>query len=140
MGTHLTNCDTVFVVDDDLDEEVARHSWQCDKDGYIRRWNGKHHHECRLHRWVMNFPDGVVDHINGDITNNTRANLRVLTNQQNLWNNKVKGVSQLKGGKWMARIQANGKRITLGSNFRTREEAEAAYKKAWEKRLESLPL
>ena len=41
----------------------------------------------RLHRYIMNPPeDMVVDHIDGDTTNNLRNNLRVVTQTDNLRN------------------------------------------------------
>lgn len=41
----------------------------------------------RLHRYIMNCPDGlVVDHINGDTKDNRISNLRVVTQKENLKN------------------------------------------------------
>ena len=65
-----------------------------------------------------------VDHIDGDTMNNTRDNLRIVTQQQNSWNRAVainntsgvKGVSKVKrNNKWIARIGYNGKRIVIGT-------------------------
>jgi hypothetical protein len=114
-----------------------RYSWQQDKDGYIRRWAAELDggRECRLARWIMEFPEGVVDHINGNILDNRIDNLRVVSIKENRWNSKEKGVTQLRNGKYMARIMINGKRKTIGCSFYTRAAAEAAYRVEWENRL-----
>lgn len=138
MGVHYTNRGVAFVVDDWADYDVTQYSWQQDKDGYVRRWDGTLHKECRLHRFLMGFPDGSVDHIDGDKLNNVLNNLRTVSSKHNSWNNNVKGVSQLKSGKWMARIMSDGKRVTLGCSFKTREEAEAAYRTAWDTRASGI--
>lgn len=72
---------------------------------------------------------GVVDHINGDPTDDRIANLREATQQQNLVNMRYRGntVSGLKGvvphrKKWHAHL--SGKYI---GTFATAEEAHAAY-------------
>lgn len=82
------------------------------------------------------WPDGSVDHINGNKDDNRIVNLRLATKSQNAANAKryassqsgVKGVS-FRGGKtptWMARIAVGGKRLYLGC-FSSPELAHAAY-------------
>ena len=64
-----------------------------------------------------------VDHINHDLLDNRKSNLRVTTKSQNQMNNKlaknntsgVTGVSYCKeSGKWVSYIHLYNKRITLG--------------------------
>lgn len=48
-----------------------------------------------VHRiaWLMvynDWPTDVIDHINGDRSDNRIANLRVVTNTQNSWNSKMR--------------------------------------------------
>ena len=71
-----------------------------------------------IHRLIMMVgPSKVVDHINGDGLDNTKANLRVCSHQENLWNAKlsvsnrsgIKGVSQLPKGRFRATLKRNGK-------------------------------
>ena len=84
-----------------------------------------------LHRYIMNNPSGIVDHINNNTLDNRKSNLRVTTNANNLRNgtirinNKtgVKGVSFDKSrNKYVAKIKVNYKTIFLG-RFKTLEEA-----------------
>jgi len=100
------------------------------------------HHPRAEHRlaWAFmtgTFPDGDIDHIDRDRSNNRWANLREVTRQQNCWNSKqhmdsnspYKGVTRIKGAKakpWKAQIYDNGKQICLG-HFISPEEAQAAY-------------
>lgn len=90
----------------------------------------------RLHRLIMDCPKGlVVDHINGDSLDNRRANLRLATQAQNLYNRKKKkntssqfiGVSFNKSHRyWCSQIKVNGKTIWLGS-FDSEIDAARAY-------------
>lgn len=74
----------------------------------------------RLHRKLMCPPPGmVVDHIDGDTLNNTRANLRVCTQRENSRNrrkgggaNRFKGVYSDK--RWPTRFLA-----TIGVDYRS---------------------
>ena len=91
-----------------------------------------------LHRYVMNNPDGIVDHINHNTLDNRKENLRGTTNSNNLRNgtirknNKtgVKGVSYCKKRKkFVATIKVNYKTINLG-RYDTLEEAKEKRKEA----------
>lgn len=85
--------------------------------------------------------DKRVDHINHETTNNTRDNLRIVTNSENTMNrninsNNTSGVTgvnfEKSSRKWIARIQVDGKRIRLGY-FAHFEDAVKARKEAEEK-------
>ena len=73
-------------------------------------------------------PDNSIDHINGIRDDNRIENLRVVTNQQNHFNNHVcKGYNfHKKTGKWRARIKLNGEEHHLGL-FENEEDARNAY-------------
>jgi len=82
----------------------------------------------------------IVDHIDGNRSNNQLNNLRAATKAQNAWNSKlhkhntsgVRGVSWNKQTKkWRAAINVNGKALHLG-RFNDIKEAENAVKLARE--------
>lgn len=78
--------------------------------------------------------DIVVDHIDGNPSNNNLDNLQLITHRQNICKSK-KGSSKYNGvswhirhKKWISSIQVNGVRNHLGY-FSTEEEAKKAYDK-----------
>lgn len=89
-----------------------------------------------MHRLIMNAGEGqMIDHKNGNRTDNRRSNLRFCTPAQNLCNKRpyktnpfgLKGVVQNKSnGKFLARISVNGKTRQIGT-FETIDEAAKAY-------------
>ena len=99
--------------------------------------------QYRVHRvaWLLHYgswPEGDIDHINGDKVDNRIENLRVCDDERNQWNvgsrggvSKYKGVDwHKKTGRWRARIRVGkSRRIELGY-YRTQEEAAAAYDRA----------
>lgn len=118
-----------------IEPVLALGSW------YISTSKGYIHHRCKstkkllsLHRVVYELahgpiPEGLsIDHINGDKTNNFLCNLRVVTHQQNHFNEtKAKGYCWYKRDKkWQAYIMLNGKNKHLG-RFDSESEARAAY-------------
>lgn len=97
-----------------------------EKNGYRkimldRRFYGSH----RL-AWLFiygEWPNGIIDHIDGNPSNNSASNLRLSNTSLNAANKKIsisntsgfKGVSFVKStGKWYASIKVNGKSIGLG--------------------------
>ena len=100
------------------------------------------HRTYRLHRviWLYmtgSWPTKVIDHKDGDQTNNRWENLRDVSqsvNRENLRaapaNNKVGvlGVGRI-GSRWRANIHVYGKSMALGS-FNTLEDAQQAYLEA----------
>ena len=75
--------------------------------------------------------ENVVDHINGDKSDNRFKNLRACSQWGNSVNRRgVKGYTFCKfSGRWKAQLRVKGKRINLG-RFNTKEEAAAAYQEA----------
>jgi len=87
----------------------------------------------RLHRLIMNCheKDKEIDHINRDVLDNRKANLRIVSSGQNSFNRKTlgkyRGGEKLPSGNYSARI---GKKPIRIGTFKTAEEAYEAYKKA----------
>jgi hypothetical protein len=91
-----------------------------------------------VHRAILNAPKGKqVDHINHDLLDNRRENLRLVSQQQNQWNMRTStGRSKYKGviwnkqkNRWMGLITLDGKTKYLGL-FHDEWEAAQAYNKA----------
>jgi len=71
----------------------------------------------KMHRLIMQAPTGmVVDHISGDKLDNSRVNLRVVTNAQNLMNMKSRPMRNIEfsNGSYCVRIKAYGVRHYVG--------------------------
>jgi hypothetical protein len=127
------------IVDDDDYEPLMRHKWYANVASgtvYAMRKDGSR--KCHyMHRDLMDAPRGyVVDHIDRNGLNNTKANLRVATHSQNFCNRKPKegaaskflGVSKNRN-KWVARIRIGGVQRTLG-RYENEQEAALAYDRA----------
>ena len=112
-----------------------------DVNGYRRIMFGSNRHGAKrylAHRLVWlyvygDWPDGQIDHKNGDRDDNRIGNLRLASASQNQWNCKTpkNNKSGYKGvysdrGYWRAVIRKNGKPKYLGY-FDTPELAHAAY-------------
>ena len=76
--------------------------------------------------------NNFIDHKNTNPLDNRIENLRILTHQQNQWNNNAKGYTWHKQkNKWQAQIRINYKSKNLGL-FDNEEDARQAYLKAKE--------
>lgn len=103
--------------------------------GFVPNGGGRFKLQC-MHRLILQpGPDEVTDHINGYTLDNRRANLRLVTPQQNGQNKRLSPLSStgLKGVGWHrarqkyhARIQLQGIRYHLGF-FEDAESAAQAY-------------
>lgn len=134
----LTNNKVAYVDDEDY-PNIAQFKWYA--------WKGRNTWYARrsskgtkvyLHRELLGIddPNQQVDHKNHNGLDNTRGNLRIVTNQQNQRNRRTfHGSSKYKGvcryrNRWQAGIGMNNKRIHLGNSFETEEEAARAYDSA----------
>src|SRR5690606_29779103 len=126
MASISLNDDTVTMVDDADHDRVEPYDWFLSGSGYAAGFvpvEGKFK-LIYLHRFLLNAQPGeIVDHINGCALDNRRANLRLVTSEQNGQNKRLSALSAtgLKGVGWHkarrkyhARIQLQGIRYHLG--------------------------
>jgi hypothetical protein len=104
--------------------------------GYIR------HGKQMLHRWILGLEVGdprIGDHINGDVLDNRRDNLRIVTPTQSNYNRRSwkkdglpRGVTRSTSGRFYARLKHEGVSRHLGT-YDTPEEASGVYQEALRK-------
>lgn len=135
----------VAIVDDEDYERVAALKWgalkACGNREQVYAQNykriGSKVVALSMHRFIMGNPLGlIVDHIDRNGLNNTRANLRVCTRSENSRNckpyrrskskSRFKGLVFHKNGRIEARICSHGVTTHIGS-FACEEEAARAY-------------
>ena len=141
-----TSKDELFYFDKEDLEKVAKYTWHKNADGYIVTKvtiDPKRRIFVSLHRYLMRETDCdvIIDHIDGNPSNNCKANLRRVNSVQNAHNRKISkaNTSGITGvylrnniNKWYAYISIDGKRKHLGC-FDSKEEAIQARKEAEEK-------
>lgn len=98
---------------------------------------GKDRRLVYLHRFLMQPKKGqIVDHLNGNMLDNRRSNLRVCTQRENMCNQtvhrngKLVGAIKLPNGKFRSGIRVNGYYSVIGI-FDTEIEAHQAYLQAY---------
>lgn len=142
-----------FALVDDLDyDNLSKFKWHAKRDtkSKTERWVAartvgpkRKTKTVLMHRLLMGFPVGEVDHKNRNGLDNQRENLRLATDSQQMSNrigsNRVnrtgyRGVFARPGGRWQSHIRVNGRQTTLGT-FKTLHEAAAAYDKAARKQF-----
>ena len=123
---------------------IKNHYWYLNCMGYIiPRDNMQKNKDIFMHRLIMNCPDGLyVDHINHNVYDNRKSNLRIVTTAQNEMNkgNRKDNTSGCKGvnwdkrhNKWHVRLSYNKVRMDLGyfddfdKAVSVRKEAEKKY-------------
>lgn len=124
-----------FLFDTEFLGVVKKYTWHMDERRCVRTCLSNNR-TLRLHSLIMGKTKGLqIDHINHNPSDNRKANLRVVTQQQNIFNNPIrsdnttgyKGVSFNKGaGKYAACVMLNGKSNHLGL-YKSKLEAAKAY-------------
>lgn len=136
----LSNRPELSVLIDDEDFElVSDFRWRANHNGYAIAYvrGSKPHKQVFMHRLIVGTPEGMVtDHIDGNILNNRRSNLRICTHAENCRNqitrlqskhSEYKGVTWFFNkrtmlGYWMAGVAGK----TIGY-FNSEVEAALAY-------------
>lgn len=123
----------------DLLGEEAGCSVTGKKTYHVIQVDGKKYKRSRLAFLYMEgrWPSDLIDHINGNSTDDRWENLREASFTQNAWNHKGRskssdlpmGVRMNASGRFSARIGVNGTQIQIGT-YDTLEAAEEAYKNA----------
>lgn len=137
---HDSNGNIALIDIDDI-EKIQKFCWYMAPTGYFFGRTGTDmvsKNYIALHRYLFDLSskDKVfVDHINGDIKDNRRSNLRLCSPLENVWNGKLKknnktgvpGVT-IVNGKFVVNAINNGKRYHLGTFNNIRDAAAARYK------------
>jgi hypothetical protein len=123
-----------FVIDKEDYDKIKGYRWHQIGGGYITAnapmVNYKRDGCIYLHKLIMDSPDYQVDHINHNLLDNRKSNLRLATRSQNMMNrrfsnskSKVTGVGWYsKKNAWRVRITINNKTI-FGGLFKDLQEA-----------------
>lgn len=137
-------CGTTFRVDLADYEDVASHRWTLDKMGYPRRWvllSDRKPRSISIQRHILGLAAGnplCADHINADILDNRRSNLRAVTRAENAQNVRAsrghRGVFRHRA-RWRAEATVNQVTYRIGSYATELEAAEAVHH--W--RLQNMP-
>lgn len=128
------------IVDEEDFERVNQYRWCAHNHGNtsyaIRGYkNDNKSRGVKMHQFILNFPDMLIDHINRNGLDNRKCNLRTCTHSMNMANrssnkdsySKYKGVCYHKvNRKFVSAINYNGNRIYLGS-FSNEIDAAKAY-------------
>ena len=135
------------LVDDKDFLELSNYQWYLDSNGYPRTPTRDNPDRKmimkRIHRMIIKpkSKKEIIDHINGNLLDNRRANLRIVNDQQSSFNRglEIRNKSGFKGvawnnqrNKWQAKIEINDKKIYLGF-FYDKQEAALAYNEAAQK-------
>lgn len=145
-GVGYTSNGDEFYFDKDDYEKIRYICWHKDSStGYIKGHAVTDNKKVFLHRIVMNAKESeTIDHINHNLLDNKKTNLRKCTRSQNSANAKKRvdnksgcsGVYYQKSRyKWAAQISVNNKKISLGrfdcfdDAVKARKDAENKYYK-----------
>lgn len=132
---------TILVDEEDYHTKVKGLFWYISEQGYVYTRLNEYKQQA-LHRKIMNAKDGeFVDHISGEVYDNTKVNLRIVTKKDNNKNSSIGknnttgyvGVEIMPNGKYVSAITVDYKKIHLGvfdlleDAVKVREEAEVKY-------------
>lgn len=116
MKTISLGGDKCALVDDEDYEFLSLFSWHANQDGYAQA-------TILMHRLVMRTPRGLTtDHLNKKRADNQHSNLEVCGFIENMRRRRPHcktsvyfGVSNIREGKWRAKMTYHGRRLHLGN-------------------------
>lgn len=120
------------IIDDNM-AYLKKYTWRVTPAGYVYRavWSKERQNNLStyLHREIMNCPKNfMVDHLNGNILDNRKNNLKIVTMRENLLNRHCHDCGRLPEGLSRAySIKVDGKT----QYFNTINEAIIAKEKLW---------
>lgn len=109
--------------------EKIGNNWYASKSNYKPKQK-KSNAMIRMHRLILNFPNGLIDHINGNGLNNQRKNLRLADKSINAINSRIRTTNKTgykgiyfneKRNSYSVSIMKNYKSISLGTYTSKRE-------------------
>jgi hypothetical protein len=84
---HMGKVVTYVRADQDDIEDLKRYEWTLTSQGYAQSWNKIIGKSVTMHRYIMDFPEGlVVDHVTWNRLDNRKGSLRVCTQAENARN------------------------------------------------------
>lgn len=133
---YTSNKNDAFYFDLEDYDKIKKYTWRTVNGGYIKteQKRGDKIETIALHRLVMNVlnDNRCIDHINHNVKDNRKCNLRIASIQENVWNSSVSknnnsGVTGVykSHNKWQAVIMISGKNINLGRYDKFEDAVEA---------------
>lgn len=131
--------DEKYLFDIEDYEKISLYYWKPNDKGYLAHWYATYD-ECGkrkskyiyFHKFVLGLNDSPnkVDHIDRNIRNNRKTNLRECTHQENIFNSSIGknntsgiiGVHHATSGGWVASLMKNREHV-YNKNFDSKDEA-----------------
>ena len=94
--TNNSKCVAYAQIDPEDYDDVIRHKWYINNEGYAQFYNPIFKQYYSMHRYVMNFPTNlVIDHTHWNRLDNRKSMLRICTRSENSKNLSHKRFSNL---------------------------------------------
>lgn len=130
-----------FIIDIDDVNKISKYTWCFSRNKNYICAHIRPYGNITLHRFIMNKYEVddryiIVDHINRNVYDNRKSNLRICNASINSLNRNTKGYYKKDNGTYQVQICINGKRINIGT-YKTEEEAANVYNNYKNKYIEN---